>query len=76
MKLYIHRSAKKRLLERIRQLLAFPSALNEIWSIEFMSDTFINGRRLSKLNIMNDFTLESLAIVIDTSLSSLSVIKV
>lgn len=76
MKLKIRHRAKKRLPERIKQSLAFPSALTEIRSMDFISDILINGRRLRMLNIMDDFTRESLVIGVDTSLPSLRVIKV
>jgi len=76
MKLNIRRRAKRRLPERIKQALAIPDAPNQMWSIDFMSDCLVDGRRFRLLNIMDDFNRESLAIEADTSLPSLRVIRV
>jgi putative transposase len=37
--------------------------------MEFVSDGFVNGRRLRCPNIVDDFTRECLAIEVDTSLT-------
>lgn len=76
MKLNIRRRAKKRLPERIKQPLIVAAAPNETWSIDFMSDSLVDGRRFRLLNVIDDFNRESLAIEVDTSLPSLRVIRV
>ena len=76
MKLNIRRRAKKRLPERVKQALVVPSAPNQVWSIDFMSDSLVDGRKFRLLNIIDDFNRESLAIEVDTSLPSLRVIRV
>lgn len=76
MKLNIRRRAKKRLPERVKQPLAVPASPNQVWSIDFMSDSLIDGRKFRLLNILEDFNRESLAIEVDTSLPSLRVIRV
>lgn len=76
MKLNIRRRAKKRLPDRIKQPLAVPASPNQVWSIDFMSDSLIDGRKFRLLNILEDFNRESLAIEVDTSLPSLRVIRV
>ncbi len=76
MKLNIRRRAKKRLPERVKQALSVPDAPNQVWSIDFMSDTLVDGRRFRLFNVMDDFNRESLAIEVDTSLPSLRVIRV
>jgi putative transposase len=76
MKLNIRRRAKKRLPERVKQALMVPTAPNQVWSIDFMSDSLVDGRKFRLLNIIDDFNRESLAIEVDTSLPSLRVIRV
>jgi putative transposase len=76
MKLNIRRRAKKRLPERVKQPLTIPSAPNQVWSIDFMSDSLTDGRRFRLLNILDDFNREALAIEVDTSLPSLRMIRV
>ena len=76
MKLNIRRRAKKRLPERVKQALSVPDAPNQVWSIDFMSDTLVDGRRFRLFNVMDDFNRESLAIEVDTSMPSLRVTRV
>ena len=76
MKLNIRRRAKKRLPERVKQALSVPTAPNQVWSIDFMSDSLTDGRKIRLLNIIDDFNRESLAIEVDTSLPCLRLIRV
>jgi putative transposase len=76
MKLNIRRRAKKRLPERVKQPLTVPTTPNQVWSIDFMSDSLVDSRRFRLFNVIDDFNRESLAIEVDTSLPSLRVIRV
>ena len=76
MKLNIRRRAKKRLPERIKQPLYVPSSPNQVWSIDFMSDSLADSRRFRLLNVIDDFNRESLAVEVDTSLPCQRVIRV
>lgn len=76
MKLNVRRRAKKRLPERIKQPLSIPAQANHTWSIDFVSDSLVDGRRFRVLNVMDDFNRESLALEVDTSLPSLRVKRV
>jgi len=55
--------------------LLVPEKINQSWSMDFMCDSLVDGRRFRLLNIIDDYNRESLAIEIDTSLPSLRVIR-
>lgn len=68
------RGSRKRALGiRIAERKA--SKINEIWSLDFMADRLADGRKIRLLNIVDEFTRESLRIVVDTSLSGLRVAR-
>lgn len=76
LKMNRRRKGKRRLPARIKQPLVQPSGANESWSMDFMSDSMVDGRKLRTLNIIDDCNREALAIEVDTSLSSKRVIRV
>jgi putative transposase len=73
--LNIRRRAKKRLPVRVKQALFQPQTINQVWSLDFMSDSLWDGRHYRMLNIIDDFNREILAIEADTSLPALRVIR-
>jgi Transposase and inactivated derivatives len=76
LQLNIRRKVKRRLPERIKQPLMVPEGLNQSWSMDFMSDSLVDGRRFRVLNIIDDANRESLAVEVDTSLPALRVLRV
>lgn len=76
MKLNIRRRYRKRLPARVKQALYRPSQVNEVWSIDFMSDTLWDGRRYRLLNIIDDYNREVLHIESDLSLPTIRLIRV
>lgn len=75
LKLNVRRKARRRLPQRIKQPLQAPQAINQGWSMDFMCDSLVDGRRFRLLNIIDEYNRESLAIEIDTSLPALRVIR-
>lgn len=76
MRLNIRRRRKQRLPERIKLPLSVPTAPNQCWSLDFMSDALTDGRKFRVLNVIDDFNRESLAVEIDTSLPALRLKRV
>jgi len=76
LKLNIRRRPKRRIPQRVKEPLVIPEGINKSWSMDFMTDSLVDGRRFRLLNIMDDFNRESLAIEVDTSLPALRVIRV
>lgn len=76
MNLNIRRKPKKRLPERVKQPLTYATSPNQMWSIDFMSDSLQDGRKVRLFNVMEDFNRESLAVEADTSLPTRRVIRV
>lgn len=74
--LNVRRRVKRRIPQRIRQPLVIPETINQSWSMDFMCDSLVDGRRFRLLNIIDDYNRESLSIEVDTSLPSLRVIRV
>lgn len=66
---------KKRLPARTPVPLHQPMKPNCFWSMDFMSDALVNGRRFRTLNVIDDFNRESLAIEIDYSLPAERVVR-
>lgn len=75
LRLNVRRKARRRVPQRIKQPLLIPGSINEGWSMDFMCDSLVDGRRFRLLNIIDDYNRESLAIEIDTSLPALRVIR-
>ena len=62
------RRGRKRALGT-RALMVVPAGKNQRWSLDFVSDSFTDGRRFRVLAVVDDCTRERLALVADTSLS-------
>lgn len=76
LKLNKRRGGKRRLPTRTKQPLQQRTAINQSWSMDFMSDSLVNGRKFRTLNVMDDYSREALAIEVDTSISAKRVIRV
>jgi len=76
MGLNLRRATKRRFPKRLRVPLYVPIAPDTVWSCDFMSDTLANGRRFRTFNVVDDFNREVLHIEIDTSITSLRLVRV
>ena len=71
--LAVRRRKRKRIGVVARKPLPKPICANVSWSMDFVADGLIGGRRLRCLNIVDDCTRECLAIEVDTSITGLRV---
>ena len=68
------RRGRKRALGT-RAPMVLPARINQRWSLDFVSDTLSDGRRFRILCIVDDFSRECLATVVDTSLGGVRVVR-
>ena len=55
--------------------LGTATAVNQVWSMDFMSDSLTDGRALRTFNVIDDYNREGLGIEVDLSLPSERVIR-
>lgn len=75
MKLNIRRRAKRRIPARLKEQLVIPASFNHSWSMDFMSDTLVSGRKIRILNVLDDFNREALCIDAATSIPAERMIR-
>ena len=68
------RGGRKRALGT-RAPMVIPQGRNLRWSLDFVADTLVSGRRFRILTLVDDFTRECLCLVVDTSLTGLRVVR-
>lgn len=74
--LMVRQRHRKRIGLTERVALTLPDRPNDTWSMDFIHDGLADGRRIRCLNIVDDYTKETLAIEVDTSLSGVRVARV
>jgi putative transposase len=74
-KLAVRRRGGRKRAIGTRAPMLVPSAPNDRWSLDFVSDQLTDGRRFRVLTIVDDCTRECLALVADTSLSGVRVAR-
>jgi putative transposase len=75
MELNLRIKPKRRIKRHRPDALSVPIAPNQVWSIDFMSDSLIDGRTLRTFNVLDDYNPEGLGIEVDQSLPSVRVIR-
>jgi len=66
---------KRRIKRDKPDALSVPTSVNQVWSIDFMSDSLSDGRSLRTFNVLDDYNREGLGIEVDMSLPSERVIR-
>lgn len=74
--LSVRRRKRKRMTRASRVMAVAPCRANQHWSMDFVSDALATGRRIRVLTVVDDFTRESLATEVDTSLPGMRVARV
>jgi putative transposase len=52
------------------EALSVPPEINQVWSMDFMSDSLKNGRSMRTFDVFDDYNCEGLAIDVNVSLPS------
>lgn len=68
-KLQVRRRGGRKRALGTRKPMVLPDGPNQRWSLDFVSDALIDGRRFRILAVVDDFSRENLVLVADTSLS-------
>ena len=58
-----------------RAPMVLPQGPNQRWSLDFVSDALACGRKFRVLAVVDDFTRECLALIVDNSLSGIRVAR-
>lgn len=66
---------KRRIKRDKPDALSVPTAINQVWSLDFMSDGLADGRALRTFNVIDDYNREGLGIEVDMSLPSTRIIR-
>ena len=67
------RTKKRKKLNRPRQPLWIPNAVNARWSMDFVSDQLADGRRFRVLNVVDDYSRECIGQLVAPSISGYQV---
>lgn len=66
---------KRRIKRDKPDALSVPLDINQVWSMDFMSDSLISGHTLRTFNVIDDYNREGLGIEVDLSLPSARIIR-
>ena len=67
---------RKKKVAMVRVKMPEPNRVNQRWSMDFVSDSLVTGRRFRALAILDDFSRECLAIEVDTSIGGRRVVSI
>lgn len=66
---------KRRIKRDKPDALVVPARINQVWSMDFMSDTLSDGRSIRTFNVIDDHNREGLGVDVDFSMPSSRVIR-
>ena len=69
------RTKKRKKLTRPSQPMEVPTAPNQRWSMDFVSDQLSNGRRFRVLNVVDDYSREMVGQLVSVSISGRQVAR-
>lgn len=73
LKLNLKIKPKKRLAPRTKVTLEQPNEVNKCWSLDYMSDALVTGRRFRTANVLDDCNRGAIGILASHSLPSLRI---
>ena len=74
--LALRRKRRRKGAAGLRVIMPSPERPNQRWSMDFVTDSIVTGRRFRALAIVDDFSRECPAIEVDTSLGGSRVVSV
>lgn len=74
-RLQVRKRRLKRRTAIARQPMKLPQTVNERWSMDFLHDQLSTGRRIRVLNVIDDYSRQCLASIVDTSISGVRVAR-
>lgn len=66
---------RRRIKRNKPEALSVPTTVNQVWSMDFMSDSLLDSRSFRTFNVIDDYNREALCIDVDLSLPSARVIR-
>lgn len=70
------RTKKRKKRPALRIQMPPATAPNQVWAMDFIEDRLMNGRKIKAYTLIDEYTKESLAIEIDTSLGGQRVVRI
>ncbi len=66
---------KRRIKRDKPEALSVPISINQVWSVDFMSDSLSDGRAIRTFNVIDDYNREGLCVDVDLSMPTGRVIR-
>ena len=75
LELNLRSKPRRRIRREYPGVLEVPTAENQVWSMDFMSDQLVSGKTFRTFNVIDDYNREGLGIEVDLSLPAARVIR-